>query len=253
MRFAAEGLAARAGIALQNAQRYRAQVDNVRMLTGALLPAELPRVERMGLTARYLPASGAVCGDWYEAESMPGDRVLLGIADASGHGLPAAVAMAQVRNAARGLAIAGAAPGQMLDHLGTLLRRSSPSSIVTAVYGLMDTSTGRGIWANAGHPPPIIIAPSGETSIWDLAQDPPIGSARLGYTEIEFELEDGYRMLLYTDGLFERRREDPTQGIRRLMALAESSSHLSDDELANAMLGGRPENSDDACILLIRR
>ncbi len=252
VRFAAEGLAGRAGMAMHIARRYRAQVDNVALLSAALLPERLPTLPGLRLAARYVPAGGGVCGDWYEAELLPDGQVLVGIGDASGHGIPAAAMMAQVRNAARALAVAGISPGRMLDHLSALVLGGQPESMVTALYGVLDPATGGGTWANAGHPPPVLVGPDGSAATVALPPGPPIGSVDRPYAETALELPVGTRLVLYTDGLFERRGEDPGLGIDRLVKQAAAAGG-GEDELADTLMQSRPETTDDGCVLVIGR
>ena len=263
VRYAAEGLAGRAGVSLSNAQRYRAQVDSVILLSAALLPEALPEVAGMRFSARYVPAAGGgVCGDWYEVETMPDGHVLVGIGDASGHGVPAAATMAHVRNAARGLAVAGIRPGRMLEHLSNLMMRNRADDIATTIYGLVDPVTGEGTWANAGHPSPLLVAPDGRvTVVTDLPPGPPIGSGGRSYPEHATGIPEGGRLVLYTDGLFERRGEDPDAGITRLVEVVEDVVRTRqgadptsvDEELAGALVQSRRQTDDDGCVLVIGR
>ncbi|MHB8439598.1 MAG: PP2C family protein-serine/threonine phosphatase, partial [Acidimicrobiales bacterium] len=250
VRFAAEGLAGRAGMALHNARLYRAQVDQVAILSAALLPEALPTVRGMRFAVNYVPAWGGVCGDWYEAEELPDGRILVGVGDASGHGITAAAAMAQIRNAARGLAAAGMTPGQMLDHLSNLVLRGHADCMVTAVYGLVEPG-GKSQWAGAGHPAPIVVPAAGEATVMALPMGPPIGVGGGTYEETCVELGPGTRVVLYTDGLFERRGEDPHVGIERLRAAAGDARHRSEETMADSVLACRPDTADDGCVLVI--
>ena len=112
LRYAAEGFAARAGIALDNARRFDEERRTARTLTEALLPGRLPDLPGYRCATRYLPAAGNVCGDWFDMLRTPTGKVMFGVGDAAGHGIPAASLMAKLRNAARGLALAGHRPGQ---------------------------------------------------------------------------------------------------------------------------------------------
>jgi GAF domain-containing protein len=252
-RYASEGLAARAGVALRNAQRYREQVDNVRLLTAALLPESVPRLPGLTFAARYAPASGGVSGDWYEAESLPRGPVLVGIGDASGHGVPAAATMAHVRNAARGLAVAGMPPGRMMEHLSAL-PMGGPDRMATSLYGLLDPVTGAGVWANAGHPPPIEVRPDGTVTRLEMRHGPPLGTGSSGYPETRADVPAGGKIVLYTDGLFERRGEDPMLGIQRLVDVVAGVARSSPEDVAEALVAARPGGEDDdACVLVIAR
>ena len=253
VRYAVQGLAARAGLALDNARRLRDQMDNVAVLTAALLPEALPDVPDVRFAARFVPAWGGVCGDWYEADLLPSGQVLIGVGDAAGHGVAAAAAMAQVRNAARGLAAATMSPSEILDHLSHLVLRGRAESIVTALYGLMDPSSGKVVFASAGHPPPILHAPGLDPRLAEVVPGPPIGVGGGRYEESETVVGRGARLVLYTDGLFERRGEDPDAGLRRLTEIVRLHAGHSDQELADALLGVRPDTTDDGCVLVTSR
>lgn len=253
VRYAVQGLAARAGIALDNARRLGEQMDNVAVLTAALLPEVLPEIPGLGFAARFVPAWGGVCGDWYEAELLPSGYVLLGVGDAAGHGVAAAAAMAHVRNAARGLAAAAMTPSEILDHLSHLVLRGRAESIVTALYGLMEPSSGKVVFASAGHPPPILHARGADPRLIAVSPGPPIGVGGGRFEESEIVLPRGARLVLYTDGLYERRGEDPDAGLSRLMQIVRINAEAPDQELANALLAVRPDTTDDGCVLVTSR
>ena len=253
VRYAVQGLAARAGLALDNARRLRDQMDNVAVLTAALLPEALPEVPGLRFAARFVPAWGGVCGDWYDAELLPSGKVLLGVGDAAGHGVAAAAAMAQVRNAARGLAAAAMGPSEILDHLSHLALRGRAESIVTALYGLMEPSSGKVVFASAGHPPPILHAPGSRPGLVELTPGPPIGVGGGRFEETEVVVPRRARLVLYTDGLYERRGEDPDVSLDRLMEVVAINAGASDQELADALLGVRPDTTDDGCVLVTGR
>ena len=251
-RYAAEGLAARAGVALHNARRYREQVDNVLVLTAALLPEGVPRLPGLDFAARYAPASGGVCGDWYEAEALTTGSVLVGIGDAAGHGLPAAASMSHVRNAARGLAVAGLSAGRMMESLSALTI-GGVDRMATTIYGLLDPATGAASWANAGHPPPIVVDAQGRAAAVPMVPGPPLGTGVGTYAETRADVPAGGKFVLYTDGLFERRGEDPLLGIQRLVDLVADMAKGTAGELADTLIAARPEGDDDACVLVIGR
>jgi len=249
--FAAEGLAARAGVALRSAMRYRRQVDNVRLLTAALLPDGVPEVEGLAVAARYVPASGDVCGDWYEVEPLPDGRVLVGIGDASGHGLEAAATMARVRHAARGLAVAGLEPAAIMVNLSRLLAGDVDDSIATAAYGIIDPASGASVWSSAGHPPPVMVGADGSVALMTLPPGPPIGASG-PQEQVSLVLQPGGLVVLYTDGLFERRGEDLDIGIDRLLEVINAQRANGIDAIADAVVAGGG-TADDACVLVIAR
>jgi serine phosphatase RsbU (regulator of sigma subunit) len=208
-------------------------------------------VSGWSLAARYVPASGGVCGDWYEAELLPDGRLLVGVGDASGHGIEAAATMARVRHGARALALAGDALAGMFDHLSGVLDGDPGDSLATSIYGLVDPATGASTWASAGHPRPVLQRSGEPAALLDLPAGPPIGLPG-PHRHLALPLGAGDRIVLYTDGLFERRGEDPDRGIDRLIALVAIHSDAPADELADAIMGGRGR-IDDACVIVVER
>ena len=171
----ATGLAARAGVALDVAQRFERERTTAATLVAAMLPERLPSVDGWTIVARYLPAGDAVCGDWYDVTRLPDGQLLIGVGDAAGHGLAAASLMAELRNAARGLAFAGRQPAELLADLSALAAQSGLDSFATAAYGRLDPSTGSSSWCLAGHPPPLLIPAGGEPQYLDIPRRPPLG------------------------------------------------------------------------------
>lgn len=253
VRYAVHGLAGRAGIALDNAQRLGEQTENVAVLTAALLPESLPEVPGLVFAAQYAPASGGVCGDWYEADVLPSGMALVGVGDASGHGVPAAAAMAQVRNAARGLAAADMRPAQLLDHLSRLALRGRAESMVTALYALLDPATGVGSLACAGHPPPVLLHGDGTAELVRAPPGPPLNAGVDRYREWPVALGRGETLVFYTDGIYERRGEDPDLGIGRVLEAARRAAGGGVEQVVTAVMAVRPDTTDDGCVLVVGR
>jgi serine phosphatase RsbU (regulator of sigma subunit) len=250
--FALVGLASRAGIALDNARRYRQQLDVAETLTAALLPSRLPDIPTLSLAARYIPASGGVCGDWYEAERLADGTALLGIGDASGHGLAAASTMAELRNGARSLAIAGMSPAAILCCLSKLMDRSA-SKIATAIYARIHPCTGTGVWASAGHPPPLVLTAGGEVDFLEnkglalgVVDDP-------RYVDVPIALASGTTLVMVSDGVIERRGADLDHGLCALRQAVKRLANCDPEEMADQLVEefcGQP--LDDCCVLIAR-
>jgi serine phosphatase RsbU (regulator of sigma subunit) len=252
-RFAATGLAARAAIALENAQRHRHQHDVVRTLTEALLPTELPAVDGYDLAARYVPSSGGVCGDWYEVEASPAGRLWLGLGDASGHGIAAASTMALVRNAALGVREIEQEPAQLMAILSRVVEHARPSDIVTAIYGTLEPGSGHLRWCSAGHPHGVVLSVDGSMDELPGVHGPPLG-VRSEYETNRYRLEPGDTLVLYTDGIVERRGEDVGVGVKRLVDLIAGSYPVTAPELADLIVEELcADRDDDCCLLIVRR
>ena len=143
-------------------------------LQRAILPLHDEPFELPGLRAavRYLPASASsrVGGDWYITAEMPDGQVLVAIGDVAGHGLAAAAGMARLRGALAGLAITGAPPARLVGWLNDLVRHVGPEHSASVIAGYLDPVSRVLTWAQAGHPPPILIR-----GAWARPLEPPDG------------------------------------------------------------------------------
>jgi anti-sigma regulatory factor (Ser/Thr protein kinase)/putative methionine-R-sulfoxide reductase with GAF domain len=190
-------------------------------LQSSLLPDRLPNLVGIDAAARYLPARDEVGGDWYDVIDLPGGRVGLAIGDVAGHGLRAAALMGQLRTGLRAYALEGHSPGETLKRLDRLLQTISGRGMATAGYAVVDPATATLRYASAGHLPPVMVRGGAQASLLGIKVAPPLGTLPFAaYHEVETTLEAGDTILLYTDGLVERRREPLTDGLERLRALA---------------------------------
>jgi anti-sigma regulatory factor (Ser/Thr protein kinase)/putative methionine-R-sulfoxide reductase with GAF domain len=190
-------------------------------LQRSLLPDRLPDLVGIDTAVRYLPARDEVGGDWYDVIELPGGQVGLAIGDVAGHGLRAAALMGQLRTGLRAYALEGHAPGETLKRLDRLLQTIAGRGMATAAYAVIDPATGTLRYSSAGHLPPVIVRGGREASLLGISIAPPLGTLPFAaYHEVEATLEPGDTILLYTDGLVERRSEPLTDGLERLRALA---------------------------------
>ena len=248
----ATGLAGRAGMALDVAQRFERERATAATLVAAMLPQRLPVVDGWSISATYLPAGHAVCGDWYDVAPLPDGNLLVGVGDAAGHGLPAAALMAELRNAGRGLGFAGHQPDRLLDDLSALACQAGRDNFATAAYGRLDPSSGMGSWALAGHPPPLLVDGSGKARFFELPSRPPLGTAGFGQAQC-IEIAPGDTLLLYTDGLIERRGESLDRGLARLASAAEGPAANTAARAKRVVDLLCNDLSDDCCLLLLER
>lgn len=252
--YAVNGFAARAGIALDNARRFDDERSTVRTLTDALLPAGVPRVAGYDLAARYVPATGELGGDWYDAQLLPGDALLVGVGDVAGHGLDAAAQMSELRHVARGLAASRRRPRALLDGLGRFTADASPTLLATLAYARFELASGRGRWASAGHPPAILVR--GEAAkVLDAPHGPALGiSADPEYHDRAVALGPGDLFVLYTDGVVERRDRSFDAGLDSLARLIAANIGRPVDGLADVIVDELCRDpTDDCCVLLLRR
>jgi serine phosphatase RsbU (regulator of sigma subunit) len=252
-------LATRAGMALENAAMYEREHSVAESLQRAVLPESLPVLDGHDLAAEYLPASpGAdIGGDWYDAFVLRDGRVGLAIGDVVGHGLRAAAAMGQLRNALRAYAMEGESPAAVLTRLNQLLVESGSEHFATAVYAVYEPATGSLRWANAGHPGPFrqgvepgfLAHPS--STVLGVMEDP-------GYADGVTVLAPGELLLFYTDGLIERRGEHLDISMGRLAGVVAATAATGVDpaglcvEVVDAMFGDC-QRDDDICLLALRR
>jgi len=223
-------------------------------LQRAILPLHDEPFDLPGLrtVARYLPASRAsrVGGDWYITAEMPDGTVLVAIGDVGGHGLEAAAGMARLRGALAGLAITGASPDLLVGWLNDLVRHIAPEHTASVIAGYFDPVSRDLSWAQAGHPPPVLVRGS-----WARPIDPPVGillgAVAGSYQLATLKLLPGDLLLLYSDGLIERRDRSIDEGLEMLVRAARG---ITDPELViSAALSalGSTDPEDDTCLVAL--
>ncbi|MET7455766.1 SpoIIE family protein phosphatase [Streptomyces sp. NPDC005574] len=229
-------------------------------LQEALLPAPGP-VGHHGVAVRYRPATDAlnVCGDWYDLVDLPGDgdRVGIAVGDVVGHGLRAACVMGQLRSALSAAARVAEGPAQALDVLGMYARYVEGAESTTAVKTFIDWGSHIITYSSAGHPPPALLHPDGSVVFLDQATDPPLGARpeHIPRPQASTAFTEGATLVLYTDGLIERRTEDIDVGLARL---ADSLTRHRDEDpeiLSDRLLTDLlppAGNTDDSALVVIR-
>ena len=252
----AEDLARRAALAVDNSMLYREEHRAAITLQRSLLPAVLPRMGWVELAARYLPAGRGieVGGDWYDAVDLD-DKLVVAVGDVAGRGLNAASVMGQLRNGLRAYAFDGRSPTEAVERLNKLATASDGADMTTLLYLVVDRGTGQLEYVRAGHPPALLRVPDGTVARLDEVGSPPVGvfpGAR--YSSSSRTLAPESLVLLYTDGLVER-RDSPIEGqIRRLEdALGEAPPELEAccDFLLES-LGVDDSANDDTALLAFR-
>jgi serine phosphatase RsbU (regulator of sigma subunit) len=189
---------------------------------------------------RYRPAIGTlnVCGDWYDLVHLPGDRIAVAVGDVVGHGLQAACVMGLLRSALSATSHVADGPAQALEVLGLYARSVDGAENATAVETYVDWDTHTITYSSAGHPPPALLRTDGTVEFLDQATDPPLGARpdHVPRPQAAGTFTEGDTLVLYTDGLIERRREDIDAGLARL---ADSLTHhrgAEPEALAEALL-----------------
>lgn len=239
-------------------RRGRDHLALAESLQRALVLAEAPEVEGFEVQARYRPAADIhLGGDWWDVFDLPDGRTAVVVGDVSGHGVQAATAMAQVRTSLRAYAFDGHAPGAVLDRLDQFVDASLPGHTATVVFAALDRATGAVEIANAGHPSPLHLGL--DDDLIPMPAGRPLVGAGIGTTVTHRRvLEPGDLLVLFTDGLFERRHESVEDSLERLRAVATRIDRRSSapdlaawvDELLAHQSGAI---DDDLTLLTIRR
>ena len=251
-----EELARRAALALDNARLYREEHEAAETLQRSLLPSHLPDLPGVEVCAAYQPGSTAleVGGDWYDVFPLPGGRVGLVIGDVVGRGLRAAAAMGQLRSAVRAYALEDWAPAAVLEHLNALTKATDQGDMATLIYATFDPYSAELRFASAGHPPPLVVAPDGTARFLEGGRSVPTGVVSdTGYEEATTTLEPGATLVLYTDGLIERRGSTLDAGMETLARAAAEVPSLDTSALRDHLLRHQPPNAeDDVAVLAFR-
>ncbi|MFC4497745.1 SpoIIE family protein phosphatase [Streptomyces ovatisporus] len=256
-------LAARAAVSIDNARRYTREHSMAVALQRSLLPRALPEQTAVEVASRYLPAQAGVGGDWFDVIPLPGARVALVMGDVVGHGLHAAATMGRLRTAVHNFSTLDLPPEELLAHLDELVVRIDQDAVAagdedtvtgaTCLYVIYDPVSRDCVIGSAGHPPPALVRPDGTVVFADVPPGLPLGIGGRPYESAELRLPEGSRLVLFTDGLVERRGQDIDTGLRHL---SEALSHAqqSPEEACDAILDAlRPDRQSDDIALLVAR
>ena len=216
-----EACAAHTAVALERARLHEEARDVAHTLQQSMLAGAPPQDPRFEIATLYHSAVEhlEVGGDWHDAFTLAGGRVGIVVGDVVGRGLRAASAMGQLRSAVRALAGAGLEPAAVMAHLDTFVEQVDDARYATLAYAQVDPDTGEVLLAAAGHMPPVIIEPGGETRLFMEGRSPPLGAANpdIPRAQARVQLSPGAGFLLYTDGLVERRTEAIDAGLERIV------------------------------------
>lgn len=247
------GTALAAGLA---AAELHEQAESVsQSLQHSLLPTALPQADWFEIAGSYLPATAGlhVGGDWYDAELLPSGELALSVGDVAGHGVEAAARMGEIRSAIAALRLFSRLPDELIGLLHRVYARSGYFATATCAR-VAENGTLR--WASAGHVPPIIARATGRVELMTGGQSPPLGTGiGDGVPLNQSELTSGDTVLLFTDGLVERRDERLDQSLARLVrhvAAAPSTAplRLVDHVVATRQASGTTD--DDIAVLAAR-
>jgi serine phosphatase RsbU (regulator of sigma subunit) len=247
-----EGAKLRDALAGEAAQRTVAD-----HLQRSIFPDQLPVIPGLQLAARSTPGNSSmrVGGDWYDVVLLPSGEVGLVVGDVVGHDLSAASAMGQIRAALRAFAVHETSPATVLARVDTMVDILGVSDLTTCLYAIVNPATGAFRWSSAGHLNPLVIQASGEARLLRGDPGPPLGVSDMAeYVDRAAQIPPGGSVLLYTDGLVERRSSSISEGLARLESIRMPSSDPESmcDHVLAALLGYDSPASDDVTVLALQ-
>jgi serine phosphatase RsbU (regulator of sigma subunit)/anti-sigma regulatory factor (Ser/Thr protein kinase) len=248
-----QAVADRAALAIEH-DRLFVQHRIAETLQRRLLPTDLPEIPSVGFASRYIPASQAstVGGDWYDVFQLRDGRVAIAVGDVVGHGVWAASLMGELRTALRVTAMETPRPATVLAKLSAFVAERGMESMATCSYAVLDLDRAAITVASAAHPPPLLVTAEGARYIEHDTGPPLGGRPQHDYEEADFRVEPGEVLMLYTDGLIERRGELLSGGLERLAEVAADApldSELLCDRVVEALV---PNGEDDVAVLAIQ-
>jgi serine phosphatase RsbU (regulator of sigma subunit) len=211
------------------------------------------------IALRYMPAARSmhVCGDWYDVVDLSEDTFTVAVGDVVGHGLEAAAVMGMLRSALSAAVRAIPEPGKAMDVVSLYASTFEGALGTTAAKAVIDTRRRQITYTCAGHPPPLVFHQDGTVVLLDKATEPPLG-VHIGHAlrpQATVPYTPGDTLVLYTDGLIERRVEDIDAGLHRLSDALVRYASLGPDELADALLarmGVANGGADDIALIVVR-
>jgi phosphoserine phosphatase RsbU/P len=245
-------VADRAALATQ-ARLSRLDRATTLALQRSLLPAQPPAVPGLDVAVRYVPgAQVGIGGDWYDLFELPSGQVGVVIGDVAGSGLRAAVVMGRIRSALRAYALESDDPADVLERLDRKIQRFEPDAIATVLYAVISPDRTLAVVSSGGHLPPLMIE-NGKARRLEIPPDLPLGvDHRASRRNTDIRLEDGSTILLYTDGLVERRGLTLLDGIDRLINVIDAGTpeHMCNRSLS---LLSDQDAADDVALIAVAR
>jgi putative methionine-R-sulfoxide reductase with GAF domain len=235
--------------------RSRSEQTAAMVLVNSLLPTRLPTTDGWEMSARYVAGTDTgVGGDWYDVFPLPGDRLGVVIGDVVGKGLAAAIVMGRLRSALRAYALEFDDPAEVLGKLDRKASHFEHRTMATVAYAVIDTAAHRVELALAGHLPPIMALPGQESEFVAAPLGPPIGYrlAITGRRAIELDMPPGALLVLYTDGLVERRGTDIDERMDQLRLAVRAVTPKAVCASVMATMVGTQPATDDIALVAVR-
>ena len=252
-------LAARAALMAEESEVARKRLHDLAVnVQRGLLPDRLPQHPGIQIAARYESATEAfeVGGDWYDAFQLGGDRIGLVVGDIVGHGIDAMTSMGRLRTALGALAIHENDPAALLSKVDEFVGGRDGTAYATVFYAIVETETGAIRYASAGHPPGLIVAADGQSTWLDQGQGMPLyGEPDRPRPQGSALLEPGGALILYSDGLIERRGESLDIGLTRLARLASQLVGRPPKGICHELFtnfGVGPSREDDVVVMVLK-
>lgn len=252
---AVDDIAASVASGLFEAQLHEHDSSVSQRLQLSLLRRSLPEAEWFRLAARYVPATAGmyVGGDWFDGQMLEAGELALSVGDVAGHGVDAAARMGEIRSAVLALRLLSRAPDDLIMFLHGMCEVTG--TFATSICVRLDT-TGSLRWASAGHLPPLVARTNGDVDVLEGHQSPPLGTGYVRSVELNRDaLAPGDTLLMYTDGLVERRDEPIDESLRRLVGQVVSSPSKEPALLVDHVVRSRQDSgptSDDIAVLAAR-
>jgi serine phosphatase RsbU (regulator of sigma subunit) len=243
----------RAAAAVQSMAAHADRVA-VEALQRSLIPAALPAVAGAEMAGRYVPGSGVVGGDWYDAFTLPSGELCVVMGDVAGSGLPAAVIMGRMRSALRAYALETPDPAEVLRRLDRKMQHFEPDALATVLYAVFDPGLDQVRVCMAGHFPPVIALPGQPAELASIATGLMIGVSPDALRRVTtLPVPAGALLCFYTDGLVERPGQLIDDGLERLrrVVVAQPPEAVC-AEVMGGLVGSEPAR-DDIALLIVRR
>jgi len=250
-------LAAQCSQALDRARLHQAEHEVAETLQRSLLPSSLPELDGLALAARYRPGTlgTEAGGDWYDVLDLGGGSVALAVGDVVGKGPSAAAVMGQMCSALAAYLLDGHGPGEALARLNRFAGRIPGALATTCACVVLDTATGVARHSSAGHPAPVLRDAEGARSLDGVGGPPLAAVPDAEFPTAEVPLQPGACLLLFSDGLFERRQERLDDGLARLNALVSATACDDVEALADGVIAGMGAHhafADDVALVAAR-
>lgn len=254
----AMSLAARSTLEAESHKRERSREQEVaKKVQRGLLPDRLLNRPGVDIAARYETASDLleVGGDWYDTIELDESRIGLVVGDIVGHGIEAMTSMGRLRTALAALAFHNDDPATLLSELDEFVGGPDGTKYATVFYAIVDFGNQSVTYASAGHPPGLLLGPNGDSGWLDQGQNPPLTGTGMANRTASVEFEAGSTLLLYSDGLIERRGESLSAGMDRLESLSSRLTYRPANAMCDelfAQLTPAGDRMDDAVVLVMR-